>query len=144
MDKTNFLHELRTMYDELIKMDDIEYLHEENKRKFIMDNCRSKKIKGVNEHLEFHRVACLQDIAKGIEEMVVYERKKTLSNGSNLLGESPMLIKMSSKESPTVLEVNLSEQYQKHQAAKQQRRSKPIKSTITINSERMPVNRMSK
>ena len=45
IEKFQFMEELLKIYHELMKMEDLKYLHEDNKRIFIMENCKQKKPK---------------------------------------------------------------------------------------------------
>ena len=45
LEKFQFMEELLKMYHELMKMEDLKYLHQDNKRIFIVENCKQKKQK---------------------------------------------------------------------------------------------------
>lgn len=115
------MEELYKVYRETEKMGEIEYLGSDQKRVFILENCRFRKVKVEVEHLAFERIGELQDLAILFQEGVAREKKESPKKQKELVlsnkqshREEPQgnnqnnLVKRKSKnKEPAVLEVNL-------------------------------------
>lgn len=92
--------------------------------------------------IEFKRLPCLQEIVNSIQEMISIEKKRNMHSNSVQMSSSHNTSLTTVKASPSVkktkepavLEVNLSEEYNKRRAnlINQAKKIKPVKKVINI------------
>jgi hypothetical protein len=65
-----------------------------DKRNFLADNCKAKKMKFTTSTIEFKKNFCLQELAKSIQDMMNFENNRNSNQiSSSLLNLSPLVKK---------------------------------------------------
>ena len=125
--------ELIEIYQQVMALPNLQYLYEDNKRIFIMENCKFKKPKIESMKLQFNKNSIYSEAQNAIQELINFERRLQGQTTPGLKHK-----KSSRTKEPTILQVNLNEHYKKHyKSTSSTNQNKKEKSIICIKTPKL-------
>lgn len=63
------------IYNEVMGLPNLQYLNEDNKRVFIMENCKWKRPKVESLKVHFNKISAYSETQSAIQELIAFEKK---------------------------------------------------------------------